>query len=238
MALKRKLDKAVWEKLSDEIKPLYAEKDGSYVLDVEGSSEDDTGELRRANERLKQEAKEAKAEAKRLRDAAEEGSELDAKKRGDIETLEKSWKEKLSARETELNGTIEKLQSTIKKTMLESAAKDIATIAKSPALLLPHVERRLDVDLSGETPTLRILDKDGKPSALTAEDLKKEFVANKDFSDIIVASKASGGAVKNSGESKTGSLGTPQDATKPLASLNPRDLAATMKAKKEAAAAQ
>lgn len=239
MALKRKIEKSVWEKLSDEIKPLYVEKDGSYILDLEGGSEggESADELRRALDRVREDLKDVKKENKTLKDQLEEGSTLDAKKRGDIETLEKSWKDKNEAQKNEYEGKLTAKDKWIRDSMLDSAAKDVATIAKSPALLMPHIKSRLDVDLTGDAPVVRVLDASGKPSAASLEDLKKEFVANKDFSDIIVASKASGGAVKNDGGSKASSLGTPQDATKPLASLNPRDLAATMKAKKEAAAA-
>lgn len=240
MALKRKIDEKTWEKLGDDMKPLYKKKGDDYVLDVEGDNDGGEGsaeELRRALDRVREDLKEVKKENKTLKDQLEEGSTLDAKKRGDIETLEKSWKDKLTAKETELTEKLSAKDKFIRDSMLDSAAKDVAAIAKSPTLLMPHVKSRLDVDLSGDVPVVRVLDANGKPSAASLEDLKKEFVANKDFSDIIVASKASGGAAKNNGESKTSGLGTPQtDATKPLAALKPHDLAATIKAKKDAAA--
>ncbi len=237
MALKRKIDEKTWDKLSDEMKPLYAKKDDGYVLDLEGSEDDDTGELARANARLKQEKAEAKAEAKKYKDQLAEGGELDAKKRGDIETLEKSWKEKNETQKTEFEGKLSAKDKYIKDSMLDSAAKDIATIAKSPALIMPHIKSRLDVDLTGEVPVVRVLDKAGKPSSLTLDELKKEFVANKEFSDIIVASKASGGAAKTS-EGNDGNRvpGTPSDGSKKLSELPAKDLAATLKAKKELAA--
>lgn len=238
MALKRKIDKATWEKLSDEMKPLYTDKDGAYVLDIE-TGDDDAGELRRANDRLKQEAKDAKAEAKRLKEQLEEGGELDAKKRGDIETLEKSWKEKNEALKADYETKLSNKDKYIRDNMLDSAAKDLATIAKSPAIIMPHIKQRLDVDLSGDVPTIRVLDKNGKPSAQSLEDLRKEFVANKDFSDIIVASKASGGAAKtNEGKGGGSALGTPQNDSKPLSALSAKDLAATLKARKESSSAE
>lgn len=236
MALKRKIDKETWEKLSDEMKPLYSKKGDDYALDVEGGDEDDAGELRRANERLKQEAKDAKKALKDKLAEEEENGELDAKKKGDIATLEKSWKEKTDKQKEEFEGKLTAKDKFIRNSMLDSAAKDVATIAKSPGLIMPHIKQRLDVDLTGDEPVVRVLDKSGKPSSLTLDELKKEFVANKEFSDIIVASKASGGA-KPDGKEGGGTLGNPvTDAKVMLSKVDPKDLAATIKAKKEAAA--
>lgn len=238
MSLKRKISKATYDKLSDEMKALYTLKGDDYALDVEtDSDEDDTGELRRANERLKQEAKDAKKRLKELEDAAADGDELDAKKKGDIEKLEKSWKEKNDKTTKEFTDKLTAKDAYIKKALLESAAKDVAAIATSPTLLRPHVMSRLDVDFDGEEPKIRVLDKDGKPSAATLDDLKKEFVANKEFSSIIAANKASGGAVKTQTQQLNGGAGTGADG-KPLsyAAMKPEEIAAHRKAAKEAAA--
>ena len=89
MALKRKIDKAAFDKLSKDIQAEYVEKDGEYVLDVDGG-DDDTGALRRAKDRAVQERKDAE---KRAREAEEKLAELDdndARKKGDIEKLEAS----------------------------------------------------------------------------------------------------------------------------------------------------
>lgn len=235
--LKRKLDKAVWEKLSDEMKPLYKEKDGAYILDLESaaSEDDDTGELRRANDRLKQDLKDAKKALKDKEALEEEGDVLDAKKKGDIEKLEKSWQGKVDAVTKEKDAVIEKQSTFIKTTMLDSAAKDVSSIATSPAILMPHVKSRLTVDLDGDVPTIRVLDKDGKPSAASLDELKKEFVANKDFSTIIVGSKASGGAAKaNNGKTASDAATTQNNQPTLLSQAKPLDLVAHLKAKKEA----
>lgn len=235
--LKRKLDKAVWEKLSDEMKPLYKEKDGAYTLDLEAASseDDDSGELRRAHDRLKEDLKAAKKALKDKEALEEDGEVLDAKKKGDIEKLEKSWQGKVDAVTKEKDATILKQSEFIKTTLLDSAAKDVASIATSPTILMPHVKSRLTVDLDGDVPTIRVLGKDGKPSAASLDELKKEFVANKEFSTIIVASKASGGAAKaNDGKTRSDALTTQGDQPKLLSQVKPLDLVAHLKAKKEA----
>lgn len=193
--LKRKIDKDTFSKLSDELKSFYEEKSGSYLLKVETSEEDPADELRRANERIKQEAKDAKEALKKAEEALAEASGVDAKKRGDIETLEKSWKEKITKIETEANAKIAAKDAFIRKTLVDSVATQLATKLggdKAP-LWLPHIKARLDADLTGEQPSTKILDSKGALSALTLDDLEKEFVANKDFSAILIASRASGG---------------------------------------------
>jgi hypothetical protein len=66
---------------------------------------------------------------------------------------------------------------------------------------------------------------------MTIEELSAEFVAIKDFSAIITASKASGGAGK---PSNSNGGGAPNNSDKPadLASMNPAQLAEHIKASK------
>lgn len=233
MALKRKLDKETYEKLSDEMKKLYTEKDGDYTIALEDSGDDDTAALRRAFEREKQEKKELKATLKELTDKLEEKDGIDAKKRGDIETLEKAWKEKADKIQKDYEARLSQKDAYISSTILDSAARSVVSdITTSPTILMPHVKSRLSVDLSGDEPTVRVLDAKGAVSAMSVDDLKKEFVANKDFSSIITASKASGGASKASGESQGGAFKT-QNSSKPLAAMSPTELAAMLKQGKE-----
>ena len=189
--LKRKIDKKAFDELDEAIKKLYSEKDGSYVLAIEG--DDDAGELKRAKDREVQARKDAEKKAKELQEQLDEATGNDARKRGDIETLEKSWKEKFDKREKELLDKLSGKETYIRSTLVDNVATQLAAkISTTPNLMLPHIKARLAADFDGDTPVTRILDKDGKVSALSLEDLEKEFVANKDFSAIIVGSKASG----------------------------------------------
>lgn len=235
MALKRIISKDVYEKLTAEMKVLYVASGDDYALDVEASgSDEDPKELKRALDRERQEAKDAKKALKELQDSLEEGTTIDAKKKGDIETLEKSWNEKNRKLIDEHNAKVEKLHSYIKTTLLDNAAKEISAIATSPSLLVPHAKARLTVDLDGDTPVVRVLDKDGKPSASTIDDLKKEFVANKDFSSIIVASKASGGAAKVNEQKPGSASNSSTDKPVMLTKLTPQEMAARITEAKQA----
>lgn len=209
--LKRKLTSSLYETLSEEVKKLYKKQGDDYLLEVENDGsggDDDPAELRRALERTRNENKEFKTKLRDLETKLEETTGIDAKKRGDIDTLEKSWKDKFEKREKELLDTLEKKDGFIRSTLVENAATKLATdlSGDKAAIMLPHVKSRLQVDLDGDAPAVKILDKDGKVSALTTDDLKKELLANKDFSSILVGSKASGsGTSKDTKQTGPGS---------------------------------
>ena len=230
MALKKKLTKAEYEKLSEHIKAEYIEDGDGFRLDIDG--DEDTGALKRAKDREAQLRRDAEV---KLREAQEELDRIngdDARKKGDIATLEKSWQKKLEDQKAEYEGKLGKLTSHTKTQLVDNVAQQIASkISNAPALLLPHIKARLAADFEGDAPVTRILDKEGKVSAMTVEELSAEFVANKDFSAIITASKASGGAGK---PSNSNGGGAPNNSDKPadLASMNPAQLAEHIKASK------
>lgn len=205
MALKSKLTKAEFDALPEALKEFYKKADGKeeYLLDSE-----DAAELRRAKDReaqARQEAEELAAKEKKRADDAEAklNEEIDggARKRKDIDALEKSWQGKLDKEKADAQKKIDARDAIIRRELGDNVALGLATkISTKPNLILPHIKSRITVDFDGDEPKTRILDKDGKPSALTVEDLQKEFVANADFADIIIASQASGsGASGGSG---------------------------------------
>lgn len=207
--LKRKLLTSAYDALSDEMKKLYAKKGDDYILDVEGDGgDDDPAELRRALDRTRTENRDFKKQLKDLEEKLEENTGIDAKKRGDIDALEASWKEKFTKRETELTEKLGAKDKFIEATLTDSTASQLATAlaGDKASIMLPHVRSRLKVDLEGDKPTVKVLDAEGKVSALTTDDLKKEFMDKKDFSSIIVGSKASGsGTSKDTKQTGPGS---------------------------------
>lgn len=194
MAIKRKVTKDEHGKLSDAEKSHYIEEaDGGFRLDLDGDTDSDA--LKRAKDREVQLRKEAEAALKKAKDDLEALNGDNARKSGDIATLEKSWKEQKDKVEAEKNAEIAKLKQNTERHLIESTAMGLASkISTSTVAIMPHITSRLVVDHSGDHPVVRVLDKNGQVSALSVEDLGTEFVANKDFSGIITASKASGGA--------------------------------------------
>lgn len=199
MTLKRKLTQDEHSKLSDELKGLYIEKNGSYILDIDDTAfEELKNEKQRATEELErykaQESERiAKAEERARKKAKEEYDQ--AKNNKDVEAIEKSWADKYAQLEQNLKDTTDTYNKYVRTSLIEQAVSNIATtISTSPKLLAPHIRSRLDVDLSSETPKLIVLDENGQRSALTLEELQKSFIDNTDFSAIIKATSANGGA--------------------------------------------
>lgn len=255
MALKRKITKAEFEKLSDEMKKHYAEGEFSdtYILDMGDGGDDDPAELRRALARERADKRKALKELGELRESMEGGDDDgngegddsgdgDPPKRGrprkdanDAKKIDADWKKKYDKDTGGLTAKLSAKDAFIKKQMIEGTADRIAAkISTQPKLLTKVIAERLTVDFDGDEPELVILGEDGKPNGLSLEKLEKEFVANKDFAAIIIGSKATGGgAPKGGADNKTGG-GAPASDTADLSKLSPRDLAATLKARKEA----
>jgi hypothetical protein len=242
MALKRKITAADFEKLSDGIKTEYKKVGEDYILDIDGESPDDSPDaLRRARDREKEDAKAAKAEAAKLKAEMEELKGNDARKNGDVKTLDESWKAKLAERENEHKATTGKLTGMLDTHLRQNVARELASkISNSPSLLMPHILPRIKVDLTGDSPVTRILDAEGKISALTMEDLQKEIAGNKEFAPIIIANRGGGsGGASNvqapNAQSRFGGAGTGGDGKAlNLAKAAPADLVALIDSKKAA----
>jgi len=189
--MKRKINKETYDKLSDDLKKEYKAEGDEYVLTLDDY--EDPAELKRALERERQEKKEAKEEAKRLKEEKEGAEEAKNKDKGNIDALERSYKEKLDKKDKEYGEKLAKKDKFISQTLVDSVAKQIAAeLSDAPALLIPHIKSRITADLEADEPTTKVLGADGKASALTVKELTEEFKTNKDFAPIIRGSKAAG----------------------------------------------
>lgn len=235
MALKLKLTKAEFDKLPADVKAEYLPDGDAYKLDVDGI--EDTGALQRAKQRETEARKSAEKKLEELETQMEELRSAAGKKGEDIAKLEKGWKDKLAEVETNSKTEREKLQGHIRSQLVDNVASTLANkLSKSPVLLLPHIKARLMADFDGDKPVTKVLGADGKPSALTLEQLEAEFVANKDFASIIVGSRASGGAGNRAPTSVPGGGAANPPSDLNLATAKATDLVAAIQAKKEAAA--
>lgn len=199
MALKHKLTAAEHAALADVLKPEYKLVGTDYVLDVDGA--EDVGALKRAKDREVQNAADAKkradaleVELNGLKASLGDDATANARKAGDIATLEKSWEAKMNTAVGERDAKLTQREKFIQTNLVDNVAHQIASrISTAPAVILPHIKARLSADLSGDEPVTRVLDAAGKPSALSVAELEKEFATNKDFAAIIVVSSGSGG---------------------------------------------
>lgn len=206
-SMKRKLKAADFGKLDKTIQDLYKKVEGmdthDYELDLDADDGDDDAPeaLKKALKAERDAVAKAKADLKTMKDELAEAkkakaaeSDDEAKKKGDVEALEKSWKKKLEDREKELNDIVRQREGNLRELLVDAEANKLASaLSKSPGLLLPHIKARLAAEFADGKAVTRILDKDGKPSAFTIDDLRKEILANKEFAPILVGSNGSGG---------------------------------------------
>jgi hypothetical protein len=219
--------------VDESVRALYTEKDGKFVLSIEGlPQQEDVSGLKAKVDELLGEKKAADKARKDAEEAARLEREEAARKSGNVEELEKSWSEKYSRREAELNGLLEQergsLGGQIRDLTVGRTATDIAAalaIPGSAKALLPHIERRLSVELRDGKPTVVVLDQAGKLSAATLDELKAEFTNDTAFAPLIAGSKASGGGAAgagNGGGAAKGNIGgTKTERTAAIASKFP-----------------
>lgn len=185
------------EGLDDGIKALYTEKDGKFVLGVDGlPAQEDVAGLKAKNEELLREKKEEQAKAKKAEEDRLKAAEDAAKSSGDITALEKSWGDKLTNREAELNNQIKARDEQIYQLTVGQTAQKLASelaITGCSDVLLPHITSRLSVETIDGQPQIRVKDLQGNLSALSLDELKNEFRSNAAFKPLIAASNASGG---------------------------------------------
>ncbi len=166
----------------------------------------DNESLLSKRDELLNETKAAKQKAKERQEAADKAAEEAARKNGDIDSLDKSWQEKLSKREGELLSQIEKYKSNAHKTNVESVARKIASdISVSPEAMLPHILNRLDMK-ENEDGSFKTVVKDatGNLSALTIDELASEFKSSDIFKPLIKGTQATGGGANGSKSSGKG----------------------------------
>lgn len=228
MSLKYQLDSL--DGLSDDVKALYKEKDGKYVLAIEGMPEpEDVSGLKAKVDELLKEKKDAAKKAKDAEEAAAKAAEEKAKKDGDIEALDKSWKEKFTKRESELNGLIDGLRGNLDTLLIDNVATTMAAelaIEGSSDVLKPHILSRLAVETRDGKPVTVVKGPDGKASALTVDELKAEISNNKAFAPVIAGSRASGSGAGGQGGGGAGA------GKVDLAKASPKDAVAHIKSKK------
>lgn len=135
--------------------------------------------------------------------------------------LEASYKatmaEKIAEVEAQLKGEIGTLSESLREVLVDSVAQKLSAelAGENADLLRPHVLPRLAVERVDGKAVTRVLDLDGKPSAATIEDLKKELLATKKFFPILIGSKATGGSAHGG----TGGGSAPQKLDLSKASL-------------------
>lgn len=229
MALKRKITKTDYEALPDVLKAEYKQDGDSYILDLDGGDD-----LTRAKEAEVQRRKDAEKALKEAQDAYDALKDDKSRRDGDIEALEASYKKKLEEAEKRATDTQAALDDERRDRYVTAEAEKIAAKFTVPGLMRKEIAARLSVEIHDGKPLVRVLDKDGKPSALSVEDLTKEFVDNPEYKGIVIAGKGTGAGGTNplpasGGRSDLPTL--PNSNATDLSKLTSKELAAHMAAK-------
>lgn len=145
------------------------------------------GEKRQRDEAARQ----AQAERERIEQEA-------AKKNGDYEALEKSYQEKLQARENELNELYKQRDAQSINGESQRLASQLADTPTNQRLLQRFIKDRLSV-VDGQ---VKVVDEQGQPSASTIDDLANEFRSSGIYDSLLTGTKGSG-----TGGNGTGSKG-------------------------------
>ena len=240
MALSKVISKDQFSEISEELKSFYVESGDGYKLDLEG--EEDYGALKRAKEHEKAERLAIAKERDELKAKLEQYSTKEAREKGDFSAFEKSVQEKYAAkdaaREAEFKSALDAKDAenaSLRTYVTKAEAKALATkVSTVPPLMAKYLRDRLQVESSDGVTKIRVLDREGRPSAMTTDDLVAEYAADKEFSQIMIASKASGG----SGMSNATGGGAAYNPSKAgqnapdLSKIKPKEVVAYLDAKK------
>ena len=172
------------------------------MLDVDGlPQQEDVGALKRSLEHAKREKAEALEKARK---ASEDTEAVRSSFDGKIADLQKQIKDvELKAR-----GSLH--DKTVSELALELGG------AKFAKVLEPHLRSRVSIESPDGTDIVRFLSPDGKASALSREDLKKEFETSEIFAPLIQGGRASGSGTPGGGSSSGGAGGSAGGSANPL----------------------
>ena len=167
--------------------------------------------LKAKNDELLAEKRKAQAKAEQEAEARQKAADEAAAKSGDVESLTKSFEERLAKREAELTKERDEYRAKFHDLTVGAKVREIsAAVSKDfPDLVEPFAARRIALD--GDKYQVR--DDNGNLTANTVEDLIQELRNDPRFAAIVEESRMSGGGVAGvKGGSATKSLSEMGDA--------------------------
>ena len=178
--------------------------------------------LTQENQKVKEKQQAADKYRRQQEKEAQKAMEEAARKSGDVEALEKSWNEKYSSLESSNNETISSLNKIINdvtvKATAQSLASSIAIDEHAAKILSRFIEQDLSMEIVNGEAVVKVL-QNGKPSALTIDDLKLKISEDPMFAREVKGSAASGAGP--AGNSSGGGSGSNKMKRDQFESMNP-----------------
>ena len=150
--------------------------------------QDEVERMRKHNETL---LAEKKAEQQKQREAQAEKDALaqeQARKKGDFETLEKQYQDKIAKLEAEIVERDKQRDSDLVKSEALKLASSLSDNEHNQAILQMLIEKRL----AAENGQVKVVDDLGNATISTIADLKNEISTSGKFDSLITGTKASG----------------------------------------------
>ena len=150
--------------------------------------QDEVEKLRKHSETL---LAEKKAEQQKQREAQAEKDALaqeQARKKGDFETLEKQYQDKIAKLEAEIVERDKQRDSDLVKSEALKLASSLSDNEHNRAILQMLIEKRL----TAENGQVKVVDDLGNATISTIADLKNEISTSGKFDSLITGTKASG----------------------------------------------
>lgn len=212
MALKLRISAEELAGLPEGIRGFYEEKDGAFVLGVDGI--EDTSGLKSALDKERKARSDyektvrqyqglgkSPEEIAELVKAQEESEKNKLEQKGEWEKLKAqlldSHKKELSARDE----AVQKMKGTLESYLVDAAATEAIAAAKGiPQLLLPHVKSAVKVIEEDGKYQVRVVGPDGSPRM----NAKGEFLGIKDFVSEMRESEVFSRAFDGSGTTGSG----------------------------------
>jgi outer membrane murein-binding lipoprotein Lpp len=196
--MKYQVTAAEYADLDEGLQKLYgSENDGNHTIKIDGMPKvEDVSGLKAKVEQLLTEAKEAKKAKKVAEEEAAKKADEAAQKSGDVDAINESWQKKYDKLKAETTDQVTGLTDTLRHEKVHAKALELATtlaVKGSADVLMPHIEKRLSMEIKDGRADVIVMDNDGKPSALTVKELGEEIAGNGAFAPLIEASRAAGG---------------------------------------------
>ena len=199
--MKIKVTTAEYEKLADSVKALYKQSGEDYILDIDIKESDDYINLLDNRDTVLNEKKAEEKKRKALETENEKTHIKGLEEKQEYETLLDIKTEKFKTDITAASDKIHILQKQLENTLLDSAVESMAIklAGDSAELIKPHLKDRMVMkDVDGQL-KLFVTDVTGTASAMTLEQLSKEFEENKLYAPIIAGRNSSGGGAGGDG---------------------------------------